>query len=615
MAEEPEPLKLEIPQIPPPKAKKKRKRGRPRKEKVAPAPAVPLEIPVIPTKPEPEAAKLSTVDRAEYLKLIHEIALRKMQALRLYEPLPIQREFHDCNAKVRILRGSNRAGKTIVAAVETARIVLGQHPGFPKKDGRCYIVGKDEKHLGEVIYRKLFRPGAFKMIRDEVTGEWRAFRPWLPADAARKNQARPALPLIPQREVASVSWNKKVSSIPEKVVLRNGWELDFFSSLAKPPRGSDLDFVWLDEEIVDSDWVPEMLARLIDRQGRLIWGATPQSGSDRLWEQHLICEEQMEDWRQRNFTGPEPSHREFLVLIADNPHFTEQEKKEHADSFSPEEQLVRVGGEFAISAAKIYPEFNLNTHSVPYFDIPMEWTRFAVIDPGRQICAVLFAAVPPEDSDFPTGRTTASGEDEIMPTRGWDWVFLYDELYIPNCDADQFGERMERKCKGQDFEAFIIDAHGSRGHEAGSGKTVEQQYREQLKSRGVKSRITGHGFIAGSDDVIGRIEAFRGWLKVRKNGFPKVLIVDVKNRLPNFKYEIERWRYKKTKDGITDQPESRGRVHLMATTGYLAHYDPKYTEPQRAAARVGGAYAAFLARRARDRRKSGPPSVSLGPPR
>lgn len=559
--ETPPPIPLPIPDLPKSRHKKSHKKKPPLPE------LAPLVIPQIEAPPESPVDKRaeSRAEIDELRRIAHEIVLRKMQALRIYEPLPVQKEFHDCDAKVRLLRGSNRAGKTLVAAVECARIVLGKHPAFPAKDGRCYIVGKDEKHLGEVIYRKLFRAGAFKMIRDPKSGEWRAFRPWDPSDAERKKEAKPAPPLIPQREIVSTSWNKKVASIPEKVVLRNGWEIDFFSSLAKPPRGSDLDFVWLDEEIVDGDWVPEMLARLIDRQGRLIWGFTPQTGSDRAFELHQRCDEEMEDWRQSGFAHDKrPSNREFVILIRDNPHFTDKEKAEHASSFSPEEQLVRVEGEYAIEASKIYPEFSRTLHNVPYFDIPMDWTRYAVIDPGRQICAVLFAAVPPEDAEFPSGATDAKGDPVMVQCEGKEFVFLYDELYIPNCDAEQFGERMARKCLGQDFEAFIIDAHGSRSTEAGSGKTVEQQYRDQLQKQNVKSRATGHGFIPGSDDVLGRIEAFRGWLKLRPHGMPKVLLVEMRDKLPNFVYEIERWRYKKTRDGVTDQPESRGRVHLMA---------------------------------------------------
>lgn len=608
------PVPLSIPELKAPSAAPKKRRGRPKKGL---PPTIPLNLPVPGAQPPDLPPVEPGVSRAEIdalRRIAHEITFRRMQPLRLYEPLPHQKEFHDCNARVRLLRGSNRSGKTLTTAIEFAKAVMGEDERRPVRDGRAYIVGKDERHLGEVIYRKLFRPGAFKMIRDLETGNWRAFRPWNPEDAARKKEAKPALPLIPPREVSSIAWASKVGSIPDRVVLRNGWEISFFSSLAKPPRGSDLDIVWLDEEIVDSDWVPEMLARLLDRQGILFWGFTPQTGSDRAFELHQKCEEEYEDWRQSGFSAEkEPGNREFESLLAANKHFSDKEKAEYAESFSPEERLVRIEGQYAIEASKVYPEFNIYVHDLPYFDIPVDWTRYAVIDPGRQICAVLFCAVPPDDAEFPTGDTI-EGKPVMESCNNKSLKFLYDELYIPNCDAEQFGDAMARKCLGQEFEAFIIDGHGSRTAEAGSGKTVERQYRDVLEKRGVRNRRMGHGFVIGSDDVAGRVEAFRTWLKVKPHGFPSIFTVDVKNRLPNFKYEIERWRYKKLKDNVTDTPETRGRVHLMACTGYLAHYDPHYVVPQVIAARPTGAYALFLDKMARKRAK-GPKTIKLGPAR
>lgn len=611
---------MDINDLPPPPKKKSsnKKSSKPAKPKhvfgSVLLPGTTLPVPDLPPILPPKVDLGPSVRDFEDLRRVaHELALRKMQPLRLYEPLPIQAEFHDCNSKTRLLRGSNRGGKTLTCAIEFAKAVLGIGRG-PKNDGRFYIVGKDEKHLGEVIYRKMFRPGAFRMIRDEVTGDWRAYRPW--TDGHRRKASKPCPPLIPPREIVSISWSKKVASIPEKVTLRNGTEIDFFSSLAKPPRGSDLDGVWLDEEIVDSDWVPEMHARLLDRQGFLIWGFTPQTGSDRAFELHQRCEEQMEDWRLSGYQiEKEPAAREFVILLRDNTHFSQAEKDEYAANFSAEEQAVRIDGDFAIEAAKVYPEFAPSVHSVPYFDMPMEWTRYAVIDPGRQICAVLFAAVPPPDAEFPSGSIDDNGEPEMVKVLDRKIVILYDELYIPNCDAVLFGEKMKLKCQGQDFEAFIIDGHGSRSHEAGSGKTIEQQYTEQLRKQDIESRISGHGFIIGSDDAAGRTEAFRLWLRVQKWGRPSLHIIDVKNRLPNLKWELERWRYKRSRDGILDQPETRGRVHLMACCGYLAHYDPKYVEPVARARAKGGAYQAFMRREARRRHRQGPKAIVFGPPK
>ena len=43
--------------------------------------------------------------------------------------------------------------------------------------------------------------------------------------------------------------------------------------MSEPPQGADVDLVWMDEEIRHEAWYAEMLARLTDRRGRLLWSA------------------------------------------------------------------------------------------------------------------------------------------------------------------------------------------------------------------------------------------------------------------------------------------------------------------------------------------------------
>src|SRR3972149_1588114 len=64
--------------------------------------------------------------------------------------------------------------------VEIARALTGQDPygKYPKRDGLAVCVAYGERHIGTVIHRYLFRWGAFKMIRDLGSGDWRTYRPW-----------------------------------------------------------------------------------------------------------------------------------------------------------------------------------------------------------------------------------------------------------------------------------------------------------------------------------------------------------------------------------------------------------------------------------------------------
>src|SRR6185369_14786047 len=151
----------------------------------------------------------------------------------------------------------NRSGKTLTGAVEVARAVLGLDPygKYPVRDGVGYCIGKDQGHIGRVVYKKLFRAGAFRIIRDEQTKAWRAYRPW--EDSARKEESKPAPPLIPPRMILEIGWEDKKAEVPNVVRLVTGWELHFFSSLGKPQKGSAINLFWMDEEIVDPSWYPE----------------------------------------------------------------------------------------------------------------------------------------------------------------------------------------------------------------------------------------------------------------------------------------------------------------------------------------------------------------------
>lgn len=527
--------------------------------------------------------------RAERMRrLIAEKARRTIEGVNLYEPLPTQHRFHVSRAPERIVRGSNRSGKTLSTAVEVARAVLGRDPHnkYPLHDGRAFCVGKDGKHTSQVMWRKLSRAEAFKMIRDRDTGAWRAYRAWDSLDVQRSAEAKWAPPLIPRRMIKSIAWENKKENLPSIVVLHNGWELSFFSSLGKPPHGSDIDLAWFDEEIVDADWYPEMSARLLDRSGLFIWSATPQAGTEQLYALH---ERAMEEHGKDN-----PAVAEFVTLLSANPHVPSEQKQKFAAKLSEIEFQIRIEGEFALMSFRVYPEFDPLLHVVPYREIPRDWTRYAVVDPGRQVCAVLFAAVPPPQQEQ------------------HNRVYIYDELYIRDCDATLFGERMKLACQGQNFHAFLIDHSGSRIHETGGGMTIESQYSAALKNNGIKSLTTGYDFVWGADDVTAGVEAVRRYLRRRADDKPGLVVLS--DKCPNLLWEIRNYRYKRVKQQVTEKPEDRGRVHLMACMRYLAMHSPRWHKPPSGNKGPGPALAALKAKqkRRKDKGEGGSTSIQLG---
>lgn len=510
-----------------------------------------MQVPVL---PEMELRRLQKLAVAS-LKM-------RMEGLKLFEPMPTQKAFLDSPCRERIIYGSNRSGKTTIALYLLASIVTGQDPSgrFPKTDGIFYIVGKDGKHLGNTIYRKLLGSECFKIIRDKTTKEWRAFRPYLAEDKAREHEARWAPPLIPPRMIKETSWESKKDHIPKMVRLTNGWEIHFFSGNARPPQGSSINGSLFDEEVPDKGWYEEIAARLVDRRGLFIWSATPESGTDQLLALHERAEGELHRFIE---AGIKPSIEEFFAVIADNQHISDQDKAEFEAKLTPEQARVKIYGQFVQLGATMFPEFSRRLHVYDYFAIPLDWTRYVYVDPGRQICAVLFMAVP----------------DPRDPKHA-DYRYVYDELYIPDCHADLFGQKMRSKCEGQDFETFVIDEREARKASAGDGKTLAQHYSDALKKYEVRSRLTGHGFVPGSDSPTDDVEAIRGWLRDRHKLGPILRVFD-KTILPNFHYEIVHWRRKKdAKGNILDEPESRGRVHLMAGLRGLVQHNPQWQKPR-----------------------------------
>ena len=321
---------------------------------------------------------VSNKEREWSRRILAEVARRETEALRLYHPMATQQAFHESHANERIFYGGNQVGKTLAAAVEVSRAITGCDPygKYPKTDGICYAVGKDGRHIGRVLYKKLFKPGAFQIIKDLETGKWRSALPGI--DDAREDEKLSAPPLIPRRMYSRkmIAWEKARDDIPTKITLKNGWEIHFFSSLGEPSQGVGVDVVWFDEEIEHPQWYPEMSARLIARRrvsmrtghtmsGKFIWSATPQAGTQRLYELTVRAD----DCRLND----NPPIQVFHSTLFDNTYLSDATKNEFVSKMegNEDEMGIRIYGKFAILGRKVYPEFTpFGVHGVKSFPNP-----------------------------------------------------------------------------------------------------------------------------------------------------------------------------------------------------------------------------------------------------
>tara|TARA_Y100001973_G_scaffold43274_1_gene64501 strand:+ start:10083 stop:11780 length:1698 start_codon:yes stop_codon:yes gene_type:complete len=517
--------------------------------------------PVI-AKPEGEADVGLSAHAISQLKDAQaELASRRVEALRLYEPMEKQEEFHACMSSERLVIGGNRSGKSACSFVEDARAATGSDPydKYPKEGGNLVIIGKNWQHIGMVVYPMLFKAGAFKMIRDKKTKEWRAYRP--KTDHKRRKEAKPAPPLIPTRLIKDMAWTQKNAGYLSKCELINGWTIYCFSSEGEPPQGFQADLVHIDEDINNERWVGEMQARLSDRKGRFVWSAMPWSKNDALLG---LCERAERDIENNNQNS---IITKFVLRFLDNAHIDDKEKRKNIERWSAlgqDELRMRSEGEFTTESTLMYPTFNLSVHLMPRSDLPAgqvppTWTRYASIDPGHAVMATLFAAVPPDEK----------------------FILIYDELYIRNCNALIWGEQYEAKVKEQPIYAAIMDMHGGLLRDLGSGRLPHELYTEELKKRNLKARLSGFGFIPGSDDIPARTALVRQMLHIQGDGTTKLKFLE--GACPNLKRELKRYRKKTTTVNgqvfVTDAPQTRGDVHACQTLEYLCAYEPRYHPP------------------------------------
>ena len=504
--------------------------------------------------------------------LASESVRRRDEALRLYRPLPKTEPFHNSPAMERVLRGGNQSGKTKAAAAEFASAATGIHlfdsngDPIPFRYPRnrkliLWVIGYDQTHIGQTIYPALFEEGAFDIISDLKTGEMRAWDPRIPGDLERKDDAKPAPPLIPQRLIKQFAWETKANRVFSLCELTNGNIIRAFSSKGEAGQGVVVDLIWIDEDIEYPKHVSEWRVRLSRRSGKLMWSAWPHNANEALVYMHRRAE--VEKWKLN------PEVQEYILRYSENPYIPEETRLKILAGYTADERRSRDDGEFLFSKMLVFPSFSIDVHGIPGPNCPQamlddlkrsnfrpsnQWTHYMVADPGHAQPAILLAAIPP-------------------PGMG-DHVVVYGELYDSSIDLDPLVSKIAQRVGGTRFEAFMIDGHAGRQTPMCGGLTIQEQWTDAFIRYGLKSRLTGHGFIRGSDDITGRNTIVRSWLGVRQQtGTPKFLCV--KDTTPSLQHEFISYKKRIQRDYTVDDVISKND-HLMDCLGYLASYSPKY---------------------------------------
>jgi hypothetical protein len=456
---------------------------------------------------------------------------------------------------------------------------------YMKRGGTCICVGWGEGHIGRVIHRLLFRPGAFSIIRDLKTREYRVFRPWDATeewpkgsehygDKGRESESEPAPPLIPKRRIkGKIAWVKRNHNVFSKVEFDTDWKLYAGNSAGDPEQfqGFPTHLYHIDEDIDRPGWYTEATSRTQEHGGLLRWTAMPHGRNNELLD--LVTRAKEQEGK------PDQISKLLTATMYDNPYLPKKAMEENKRIWMAMGEDVyrqRALGELTTDSVRMYPAFSKSVHSYmeqPPTDpvrkilmdrnglVPEGWCHYMVTDPGHAICAVLFIAVPP-------------------PELG-DRVYLYDELYISQSSASVYAESVLRKAQEVCFQSFIIDAHGGRLTDFGTGQTPREQYSAELEKRGIRSVETGSEFISGSDIIEGRTNALREWLSIRADGTTKLIVNP--HTCHNFCTEMVNLTKKFIDQGgrkfVTDEKNPRQPSHLTDCAEYAAAHRCQYVKP------------------------------------
>jgi hypothetical protein len=273
---------------------------------------------------------------------------------------------------------------------------------------------------------------------------------------------------------------------------------------------------------------------------------------------------------------------------------------------SPDEYNVRILGQFNRKQYLVYPDFSMSRQAhgcaaQGEMDpggllIDSTFNLYMFVDPGRAVAAATFWAVPPPDHPRADQR------------------FLFDELYVRQCNAEIFADHVLAKVGGRYFVGFYIDPSSTRQDTIGGGPSVFTQYSEALARRGVTCHQSGSGFALAPNDKNAGILQFASWMHVRSDtGRPKLQVLE--GRCPNFVQEIKFYRNRKKAtpqgDVYYDKPVD-ANDHLLDCSYPFALLDLRWQPPPKRR-KLSPAYEEFKRHQDKDKARNSGVMVHLGP--
>lgn len=270
--------------------------------------------------------------------------------LEYYRPQPYQRKFHESRAKMRLVLGGNRSGKTICSVWEACAYAMGRNRYKPDQ----YIPVPNDGWICSVSYDQM---------KETV-------QPYL-------------LRFLPNSAIRKINYRRNTQI--ESIFLTNGsriW-LKSYDQERERIQGSSIYWVLFDEEPPES-FMDEARMRLLDQSGFCWVSCTPLKGVTYLFHRYFIPED--------------PDIERFQFLTRENALIPQAEMDRLLSTFSDEERLCRESGVFLGMNGLVYPFLAREGAYCDPFPIPPEWQLVRVVDPsGTGVTACLWMGIDEDD--------------------------------------------------------------------------------------------------------------------------------------------------------------------------------------------------------------------------
>lgn len=279
-----------------------------------------------------------------------EAYLDGLTPLELFQPRPDdpsdyeeQTAFLNYQGKVAVCLGGTGSGKTVAAAVKTARYVLNTPP--PRPLTPFWVIGDTFETVCGICW-------------DEKLSK-----------------------LIPEDEILDRQWYNRSLNYPYAVVLRDpvrrnepGWVLQFksYSQGRRHMQGRSIGGAWFNEEC-PFQIVQEVLGRTRDYDSP-------------VWADFTPIEIVSQEWPDL-YDEPPAGWRFFHLNVERNTALAPGWAERFLEMFPPEERETRRVGVFATFHGQVFKEFMRKLHVIDAFpdgkqEPPYEWQRIRGIDWG-----------------------------------------------------------------------------------------------------------------------------------------------------------------------------------------------------------------------------------------